>query len=181
MLNNSLHNKSHNSSIVGLIGLGYWGINILRNFYSLGVLNTACDSDPRIVSERKKKFPEFYSRELAGIEELILPINDFASQLPETSTAQFIVGHVYHQYTIRTSRRDELRAYLKNEGISTMIYYPTPLDRMSVFEAKMKTYEKLINSRMATEEVLSLPLEPLQKEENTKYVVNCIKQFFNFS
>ena len=43
--------------IIGLIGLGYWGKNILRNLQDLGVLHTACDSDPGIVAERKKGFP----------------------------------------------------------------------------------------------------------------------------
>lgn len=42
---------------VALTGLGYWGKNILRNFHELGVLHTACDSDPRMISERKEKFP----------------------------------------------------------------------------------------------------------------------------
>ncbi len=42
---------------VGLIGLGYWGKNILRNFYELGVLHTACDSTYNIILERKQSFP----------------------------------------------------------------------------------------------------------------------------
>lgn len=29
---------------MALVGLGYWGKNILRNLYELGVLNTVCDS-----------------------------------------------------------------------------------------------------------------------------------------
>jgi UDP-2-acetamido-3-amino-2,3-dideoxy-glucuronate N-acetyltransferase len=43
---------------VGLIGLGYWGKNILRNLYELKVLHTACDLDKTIISERKAKFPD---------------------------------------------------------------------------------------------------------------------------
>jgi UDP-2-acetamido-3-amino-2,3-dideoxy-glucuronate N-acetyltransferase len=43
---------------IGLIGLGYWGRNILRNLYELEVLHTACDSDPRIISERKEELPD---------------------------------------------------------------------------------------------------------------------------
>jgi UDP-2-acetamido-3-amino-2,3-dideoxy-glucuronate N-acetyltransferase len=43
---------------IGLIGLGYWGKNILRNFYDLGVLNTACDYDPHIIAERREEFPD---------------------------------------------------------------------------------------------------------------------------
>lgn len=44
--------------IIAHIGLGYWGKNILRNLYELGVLHTACDADTAIVAERKKQFPE---------------------------------------------------------------------------------------------------------------------------
>jgi len=42
---------------IGLIGLGYWGKNLLRNLYELEVLHTACDSDGAILEERKTKFP----------------------------------------------------------------------------------------------------------------------------
>ena len=41
---------------VGLIGLGYWGKNILRNLFELGVLHTAGDLSSQIISERKKEF-----------------------------------------------------------------------------------------------------------------------------
>lgn len=48
----------YNEKIIGLVGLGYWGKNILRNLYELGVLHTACDTDLVTLSEHKKKFPE---------------------------------------------------------------------------------------------------------------------------
>jgi UDP-2-acetamido-3-amino-2,3-dideoxy-glucuronate N-acetyltransferase len=41
---------------VGLIGLGYWGKNILRNLCELGVLHTAGDLSSQIISERSKGF-----------------------------------------------------------------------------------------------------------------------------
>ena len=43
---------------IALVGLGYWGKNILRNLYELGYLHTACDLSPEIVAQRKEKFPE---------------------------------------------------------------------------------------------------------------------------
>jgi UDP-2-acetamido-3-amino-2,3-dideoxy-glucuronate N-acetyltransferase len=43
---------------VGLIGLGYWGKNILRNLYELKVLRTACDSNKAIISKQKVNFPD---------------------------------------------------------------------------------------------------------------------------
>ncbi|MFQ5586918.1 MAG: Gfo/Idh/MocA family oxidoreductase [Thermodesulfobacteriota bacterium] len=42
---------------IGLIGLGYWGKNILWNLHALGVLHTACDTDPAILSKLGKMYP----------------------------------------------------------------------------------------------------------------------------
>ncbi len=42
---------------VGVIGLGYWGKNILRNLYELKAVKTACDSTSEIIKIRKKEFP----------------------------------------------------------------------------------------------------------------------------
>lgn len=47
-----------NKKFVGIVGLGYWGKNILRNFYEMGIVHTACDSSTEIISERKKKFSD---------------------------------------------------------------------------------------------------------------------------
>lgn len=49
--------KKNSNIKVGLLGLGYWGKNILRNLYELGVLDTACDSNLKVIEERKKDFP----------------------------------------------------------------------------------------------------------------------------
>jgi UDP-2-acetamido-3-amino-2,3-dideoxy-glucuronate N-acetyltransferase len=49
-------NKSE--KFIGLIGLGYWGKNILRNLYELGVLHTACDLDSDVISMRRERFPD---------------------------------------------------------------------------------------------------------------------------
>lgn len=43
---------------IGIVGLGYWGKNILRNLYELKVVRTACDFNEEIIKERKKTFPD---------------------------------------------------------------------------------------------------------------------------
>ena len=48
----------HDKNFIGLIGLGYWGKNILRNLYELGVLHSACDNEDAVIAEHRKKFPE---------------------------------------------------------------------------------------------------------------------------
>lgn len=46
------------SPFIAHIGLGYWGKNILRNLYELGVLHTACDVNEQLIEVRKKEYPE---------------------------------------------------------------------------------------------------------------------------
>lgn len=41
-----------------LIGLGFWGKNIFRNLYGLGVLRTACDNNPKIIEKFKARYPD---------------------------------------------------------------------------------------------------------------------------
>ena len=129
-------------------------------------------------NEKRNKIAGIYSRELKGIEGLSLPVESddpILSSSPSKLTDSY---HVFHQYTVRSSRRDELQAYLKGKGISTMIYYPFPLHKMKVFEGRMKTFGNLENSEKAAQEVLSLPIEPLQQNDETDYVVDSIRQFF---
>jgi len=42
---------------IGLIGLGYWGKNVLRNLYELGAVGMACDTSEATIAEHRKKFP----------------------------------------------------------------------------------------------------------------------------
>ena len=43
---------------IGIIGLGHWGKNLLRNLYELNALHSACDTDIDILEQRKKQFPD---------------------------------------------------------------------------------------------------------------------------
>lgn len=119
-------------------------------------------------NERRRKIAERYNKGLQGIKGLSLPLPQ-----PEPD-----VHHVYHQYTISTTKRDELQNHLKEKGVSTMIYYPFPLHKMKVFGEGRSNIADLANAEQASECVLSLPVEPLQGEEETHYVVKEIKGYF---
>lgn len=117
----------------------------------------------------------FYTRELSGIRDLVLPVTpDDQYRAPASATR-----HVFHQYTVRTKTRDALQEYLRLQGVSTMVYYPTPLHRMQVFQGRMKQYGDLGNADQAAREVLSLPMGPLQTEADSAFVVESVRKFFN--
>jgi dTDP-4-amino-4,6-dideoxygalactose transaminase len=129
-------------------------------------------------AERRQKIAEMYSRELIETEGLVLPVTPNASinltQIPPNW------NHVYHQYTVRVlkGKRNKLISYLREKGISTMIYYPVPLDKMEVFKTRSIVPNKLNYAEKTVDEVLSLPIEPLMTEEEVMFVTETIKSFF---
>jgi len=68
--------------------------------------------------------------------------------------------HVYHQYTIRAHKRDDLKRLLLENGIETSIYYPVPLHLQDGFKFLEKKEGSFPESEKATFEVLSLPIFP---------------------
>jgi dTDP-4-amino-4,6-dideoxygalactose transaminase len=67
--------------------------------------------------------------------------------------------HVYHQYTIRSPRRDAIQKALGEAGIGSMIYYPVPLHRQEVY-ADLCQGVRLPISEAVASEVVSLPIFP---------------------
>jgi dTDP-4-amino-4,6-dideoxygalactose transaminase len=67
-------------------------------------------------------------------------------------------GHVYNQYVVRTSRRDELQEHLKAAGIGTAVYYPRPLHQQGCFAHLGYREGSLPVSEQACRESLALPI-----------------------
>lgn len=86
--------------------------------------------------------------------------------------------HIYHQYTIRVQDRDQLQRFLKDQDISTMIYYPKPLHLQPVFEDLGYKEGDLPETERACEEALSLPMFPELKQEQQDYVIQKITEFY---
>jgi dTDP-4-amino-4,6-dideoxygalactose transaminase len=81
---------------------------------------------------------------------------------------------VYHQYVVRSSRRNELRAYLASAGIDTIVHYPVPVHLQPAYQHLAERVGALPNSEQAAREVLSLPLHPHLSLENVHEVARTI-------
>ena len=87
--------------------------------------------------------------------------------------------HVFHQYVIRTARRDQLRAFLAERGVGTEIYYPLPLHLQKCFVYLGYREGDFPEAERAASEVLALPMFPELAPEEQQYVVDSIAEFYS--
>jgi dTDP-4-amino-4,6-dideoxygalactose transaminase len=88
-------------------------------------------------------------------------------------------NHVYHQYTIQTSQRNQLHDYLKNNGVGSTVYYPLPLHLQKVFSALGYRQGDFPVAEAACNEVLSLPMFPELTNEEVAQVVYTVANYFD--
>ncbi|MGH9784713.1 MAG: DegT/DnrJ/EryC1/StrS family aminotransferase, partial [Terriglobia bacterium] len=105
----------------------------------------------------------------------VYPTRDAPVVLPHSSPQ---AEHVYHQFTVRVERRDELASYLAGQGIETGIYYPVPLHLQPAFTSLGGRVGDCPESERAAQEVLSIPLYPEITEEQQVRVVQTIQKFY---
>ena len=81
-------------------------------------------------------------------------------------------AHVFHIFTIRTKKRDELQKYLVDNGVQTIIHYPIPPHKQKCYK-EWNSLSFPIAEQIHDEE-LSLPMSPVITEEEVKTVVKVI-------
>jgi len=80
--------------------------------------------------------------------------------------------HAYHQYTVRCADREKLREHLSDAGVSSGVYYPTPIHRLGAYDGY--DAETPVADR-ATDEVLSLPIHPNVTAEDIDQIADAIR------
>ena len=89
------------------------------------------------------------------------------------------VRHVFHLYVILAEKRDALKSYLEEQGVSTLIHYPKPLTSLTIYPPQDQKNYNIVNN--LSEKILSLPMYPGLKEEQVQYICKQINQFFEAS
>lgn len=89
-------------------------------------------------------------------------------------------NHVFHQYTIKVTpeykySREDLQKKLLEKGVSTIIYYPTPIHRQPFY--KNLGYKDILPvTEAVAKQVLSLPVHPGVTESDLKTIVTALKE-----
>jgi len=119
-------------------------------------------------NEKRRRNAKTYDRLLSDIEELTLP-----------PAGDKDTGPVYHLYVVRTSLRDELKAWLQSRRIECGVHYPLPIHLQPIyvemFGFKSGTYPR---AEELCRTCLSLPMYPELSERDIHFVCEQVGEFF---
>jgi dTDP-4-amino-4,6-dideoxygalactose transaminase len=117
-------------------------------------------------NEQRLRNASFYRQRLEGLP-LILP------QIEAGNRSNF------HQFVVRTEKRDELKTYLSEHGIGTAIYYPVALPLQPCFANLGNRAEHFPEADKCAKTSLALPVHAELSEEQLSHVVDRIKRFYH--
>jgi dTDP-4-amino-4,6-dideoxygalactose transaminase len=142
------------------------GVNSRLDTLQAAILNVQLKHLPAAIA-RKQKIAARYDAALANITGLSIPARDAKST------------HVFHQYTLRiASRRDELKKYLADAGIDTMVYYATPMHLQKAYANAAYPAGTFPIAEQLSKEVLSIPIHTTLTDAEIDFVIQKIKDFF---
>jgi dTDP-4-amino-4,6-dideoxygalactose transaminase len=113
--------------------------------------------------------------EQAGLVELG-PYPQKGVVLPKTKSKAM---HVFHQYVIRVRRRDQLKAFLRDRGVESEVYYPLALHQQPALRSLGYSVGAFPESERAAAEVLAVPIFPQLTFQEQEIVVSAIADFFS--
>lgn len=117
-------------------------------------------------NDKRISIAKVYNDNLGSVEQLILP-----KVLPGNK-------HVYHLYVVRTKQRDQLKLFLEQNHIPTVINYPRILPLLPAYSYLGHIPEHFPISAKYQSEILSLPIYPEMPIDHALYVCEKIKEFF---
>jgi dTDP-4-amino-4,6-dideoxygalactose transaminase len=84
-------------------------------------------------------------------------------------------GHVYHLFPVLADARDRLQAFLREDGVETLIHYPVPIPRQPAL-ASEKPAPCPVADRVCAG-ILSLPMYPGMPEQDVLAVAEAVRRF----
>jgi dTDP-4-amino-4,6-dideoxygalactose transaminase len=86
--------------------------------------------------------------------------------------------HAYHQYVVRTDSRDDLRSFLKDEGVGTLIHYPVPVHLQPAYQGRIVLdHVGLPETETICRQILSLPMHPQLTDAEAGTVAHLIARW----
>jgi dTDP-4-amino-4,6-dideoxygalactose transaminase len=114
-------------------------------------------------NKRRDQLSKIYFETLAGTS-VVLP-----KTLPGNN-------HTWHQFSIRTPKRDALQAFLKEREVDSMIYYPIPLHYHEPYKHFAAKGSLPVTERVSLE-ILSLPIQSHLSDDQVRFAAQSVLEF----
>lgn len=118
-------------------------------------------------NQLRRSIAEYYTNQIQN-ELITLPCSK------QTIIAN-LYSHVWHVYPIRVKHRDIFQKYLSEKGIQTVIHYPIPPHKQPAYAEWNSLSYPL--SEQIHEEIISLPISPVMKQEEVEYVCKVVNSY----
>ena len=118
----------------------------------------------------------YYTQELADRQQVAQRYTDALSDNLQTPVIKLNRSSAWAQYSVRVDNRNAFQAKLKDNGIPTAVHYPLPLHLQECFQYLNYKQGDFPISEKASNEVMSLPMNPFLTNDQVDYVVSKIQE-----
>jgi dTDP-4-amino-4,6-dideoxygalactose transaminase len=151
------------------------GMGRQRYYYDhVGYTSRLDEIQAAVLRVKLARLPKWNERRIELARVYFEGLADCDVNLPKTLPGN---NNTWHQFTVRSTRRDELQAFLKEREVDSMIYYPVPLHFHEPYRHLAGGKGSLPETERAANEVLSLPIHPHLSSDQVRHAANCIREF----
>lgn len=139
----------------------YKGLNSRLDEVQAAILNIKLKHLPKD-TEKRREVAQYYYSNIKNANIILPKIEDWNS-------------HVFHLFPVFTNRRDELQAYLTENGVQTLIHYPIPPHKQICYK-EFNDLSFPLTEKVHNEE-LSLPISPVMSSDAISKIVRLLNEW----
>lgn len=158
--------------ILDLRNHGMTNRNIVRNF---GYVSRMDNLQAGILNFRLERLKDVILRRRKNVKLYLKNLNRKFIFIPEETKKEY---NTYHTFVIQVLKRDNLKSYLKKNGVETAIHYPTPIHLQPAYKKLKFGKNYLPETLRQSKKIITLPIHQfLQKKEIIK-ICKLINRFY---
>ncbi len=153
--------------------LRFHGMNGNYAYERVGYCSRMDEVVAAVLRVKLKRIIEWNEARRNNAQYYIEHLSDLPIKLPISKPENY---HIYHQFTMRFAKRDELKAKLAEKGVGSAVYYPSPLHTQPAYSHLGYKKGDLPEAERAAREVLSIPIYPELTKAEVETVAEAVKE-----
>ncbi|MCE5315546.1 MAG: DegT/DnrJ/EryC1/StrS family aminotransferase [Armatimonadota bacterium] len=150
----------------------FHGMDATYSYQYVGYCSRLDEIQAAILRVKVKYIEQWNAARAANAAYYIEALSGLPLQLPVPAPENY---HIYHQFTIRFAKRDQLKAKLAERGVGSAVFYPSPLHLQKAYLNLGYKPGDFPESEQVARECLSLPVFPELTEEDRNTVTEAVK------